>query len=83
MTQGPVRKRLGTISPTSVLMLALTLSGCANLQAPKPWEKDRLAQPEMQFDADPLDSRTTRHVYDSRESAGGGSSVGGGGCGCN
>jgi hypothetical protein len=66
-----------------LLALTLTLTGCATLQAPKPWEKDRLARPEMQFDADPLDAKLTQHIYDSKESATGGNGVGGGGCGCN
>jgi hypothetical protein len=65
------------------LVLTLALSGCAALQAPKPWEKDRLARPEMQFDADPLDVKITQHIYESKESAAGGTGVGGGGCGCN
>ena len=66
-----------------LLALTLALEGCATLQAPKPWEKDRLARPEMQFDADPLDAKLTQHIYDSKESAIGGNGVGGGGCGCN
>ena len=43
--------------------LAFVLAGCATLQPPKPWEKDRLAQPEMQFGADPLDAKQTQHIY--------------------
>jgi hypothetical protein len=66
-----------------LLALTLTLTGCATLQPPKPWEKDRLARPEMQFDADSLDAKLTQHIYDSKEAATGGNSVGGGGCGCN
>jgi hypothetical protein len=65
------------------LALALPLAGCATMQAPKPWEKDRLARPEMQFDPDPLDAKQTQHIYESREAASGGTGVGGGGCGCN
>jgi hypothetical protein len=65
------------------LALALTLAGCATMQAPKPWEKDRLARSEMQFDADPMDAKLTQHIYNSKESASGGNGVGGGGCGCN
>jgi Domain of unknown function (DUF4266) len=74
--------------PRSVLLaLAITampaLGGCAAMQAPKPWEKDRLARPEMRFDADPLDSKGAQHIYQSKEGASGGNGVGGGGCGCN
>jgi Domain of unknown function (DUF4266) len=66
-----------------LLAATFTLAGCATLQPPKAWEKDRLARPEMQFDADPLDAKLTQHIYDSKESATGGNGVGGGGCGCN
>jgi len=37
----------------------------------------------MQFDPDPLDTRTTQHIYTSKEAATGGYGAGGGGCGCN
>lgn len=66
-----------------LLALTLELAGCATLQPPRPWEKDRLARPEMQFDADPLAEKQTQHIYDSKEAATGGTGVGGGGCGCN
>ena len=63
--------------------LAFALAGCATMQPPKPWEKDRLAQPDMQFGADPLQVKQTEHIYQSKEGASGGNGVGGGGCGCN
>jgi hypothetical protein len=65
------------------LALAFALAGCATMQPPKPWEKDRLAQPDMQFGADPLQVKQTEHIYQSKEGASGGNGVGGGGCGCN
>ena len=67
----------------ALLFCVSTLTGCATLQPPQPWEKDRLARPEMQFDADSLDAKLTQHIYDSKEAATGGNGVGGGGCGCN
>ena len=60
----------------------IALAGCA-LAPPKPWEKGDLARPSMRFDADPLAARLTQHIYQSREGAAGGDTVGGGGCGCN
>jgi len=63
--------------------LALTAAGCASFQPPTPWERGRLARPEMQFDADPLETRIQQHIYTSKEAATGGYGVGGGGCGCN
>jgi hypothetical protein len=62
---------------------AVALAGCAAIDPPKPWEKGDLARPSMRFDADPLADKAAAHIYRSKEGAGGGSSVGGGGCGCN
>ncbi|HSU43661.1 MAG TPA: DUF4266 domain-containing protein [Casimicrobiaceae bacterium] len=59
------------------------LAGCAAIGPPKPWEKGDLARPSMRFDNDPLEARLTQHIYQSKEGAGGGGTVGGGGCGCN
>ena len=59
------------------------ITGCATLDLPKPWEKGDLARPSMRFDADPLAARATAHVYQSKEGAAAGGTVGGGGCGCN
>ena len=56
------------------------LGGCSSVQ---PWEKGNLAKPEMAFDPDSLETRFSEHIYFSKEAASGGSSVGGGGCGCN
>jgi hypothetical protein len=68
----------------AALALLAGLSGCAAVQ---PWEKGRLAKPEMGFGPSPLEpgleSRYAEHIYTSREAASGGSGVGGGGCGCN
>jgi hypothetical protein len=64
------------------LVLA-AVAGCATFEPPKPWEKQYLARPSMQFDADPADARTTQHIYQSKEGAAGGYGAGGGGCGCN
>ena len=61
----------------------VVLAGCATVDPPKPWEKGDLARPSMRFDADPLETKLTQHIYQSKEGAGGGGTVGGGGCGCN
>ncbi|MGH8850915.1 MAG: DUF4266 domain-containing protein [Casimicrobiaceae bacterium] len=66
----------------AIAIVAL-VSGCATVQPPRPWEKGRLARPEMQFDADPMNARLSDHIYTSKEAASGGYGVGGGGCGCN
>ena len=58
------------------------MSGCTNTPV-QAWEKGYLAKPEMTFNANALESRYGEHIYTSKEGASGGSSVGGGGCGCN
>lgn len=63
----------------------LVLAGCAQLDAiaPKAWEKERLAKPEMTIEGDSHAGKLDQRVYSSRENASGGYGVGGGGCGCN
>lgn len=63
-------------------MIAL-LSGCASINQVQAWDKGKLARQEMKFDRDPLEAKFVDHIYFSKEAATGGSSVGGGGCGCN
>jgi len=71
------------IRRTALLSLVAAVAGCATMAPPRAWEKGTLARPDMQFDAAPLDTKTTQHIYASREAATGGHGVGGGGCGCN
>lgn len=66
-----------------LLGVSLWLSGCMHPVAVAPWQKGLLAKPEMGFEGEPLERALQEHIYTSRESALGGSSVGGGGCGCN
>jgi len=71
------------IECVAALCAVVAIAGCAAIQPPKPWEKGDLARPSMRFDTDPLKVRLTQHIYQSKEGAGGGGTVGGGGCGCN
>lgn len=66
------------------LSLCLSLfSGCS-FKNVKPWEKESLAKPTMQFGGiHGAVSKYESHVYFSKEAARGGAGVGGGGCGCN
>ncbi len=58
--------------------------GCSNLEPwVKPYERDRLADPIMALDSDPVSSAYIQHVYEAREGARGGEGATGGGCGCN
>jgi len=72
-----------SVDALAALCLACALAGCAAFDPPRPWEKGDLARPSMRFDTEPLATKLTQHVYQSKEGAAGGSTVGGGGCGCN
>ncbi len=69
-----------------LLLLAAVgfLSACGPVEPwVKPYERDRLADPIMFLDADPVSSAYIYHVYEAREGARGGEGTAGGGCGCN
>lgn len=65
------------------------LSGCSSLgdmtsfSEVKPWDRDVLAREDMQLTTDSMESSVDDHIYFSKEASTGGSSVKGGGCGCN
>ena len=74
--------RMGRI----ILPLAMLglLSACGSIEPwVKPYERDRLADPIMFFDANPVSSAYIQHVFEAREGARGGEGSAGGGCGCN
>jgi Domain of unknown function (DUF4266) len=62
----------------------LSLLGCA---APQPWvkpyERERLAAPIMQWQRESLPNMHREHIHAIREGARGATGVQGGGCGCN
>ena len=57
-----------------------TLGGCVTV---RPEQRAVLADPVMQFQGDPREAAQRQHVIENREGSFGGSSVQGGGCGCN
>ncbi len=57
------------------------LNGCGLKVAA--WERGNLAKPHMALDPEPARSVLREHVQVSKESASGGGSTSGGGCGCN
>lgn len=65
-----------------VLVFA-SLAGCSIEPWVKPYERDRLADPIMALDSDPVSTSYIQHVYEAREGARGGEGAAGGGCGCN
>jgi hypothetical protein len=70
------------ISSVVILTSGIVLSGCTQWGV-KPWERDVLAQPEMQLISEPLEVGLNDHIYFSKEASSGGQGFGGGGCGCN
>lgn len=67
-----------------ITMSASLFMGCSLIKEVKPWEKETLARPIMQFGG--LHSQVSKfesHIYFSKEASRGGSGVAGGGCGCN
>lgn len=66
------------------LLVAGVVSACGNVEPwVKPYERDRLADPIMALDDDPVSTAYIQHVFEAREGARGGEGAVGGGCGCN
>jgi len=64
-----------------VLALSLFLAGCTTVA---PFEKEQLAQPAMQRDANnPRKVELREHIFYSKEASKGGAMITSGGCGCN
>ncbi len=67
----------------SIIILTSLFWGCS-IKEVKPWEKDTLAKPIMQFEGLHAEvKKFESHVYFSKEASRGGSGISGGGCGCN
>jgi hypothetical protein len=69
----------------SLVGAAIGLTGCSTTQLVRvqPWERATLAEYTMNPARDPLETSMIEHVFTSRETASGGTGVGGAGCGCN
>lgn len=79
-----LRRRLGRAVLLGGLGSSLLcLGGCAVEPWVKPYERERLADPMMNFARDSLPDKHRDHVYTVREGARGATGVQGGGCGCN
>jgi len=71
-------------SGASLVVAMLLLAGCSGIEPwVKPYERDRLADPIMSFDRNPVSGSYIDHVHEAREGARGASGSSGGGCGCN
>jgi hypothetical protein len=68
----------------AVLLALATLAGCSRLEPwVKPYERERLADPVMSWDRNPVSTSYLNHVHENREGARGATGETGGGCGCN
>jgi len=68
----------------AIVAVCLLVGGCSGVEPwVKPYERDRLADPIMSFDRNPVSGSYIDHVHEAREGARGASGSAGGGCGCN
>jgi hypothetical protein len=73
-----------TLRLVALLIVFAGMSACSPIEPwVKPYERDRLADPIMFLDANPVSTAYIHHVYEAREGARGGEGGSGGGCGCN
>ena len=68
-----------TLVLAGLLLAAVCAGACATVQ---PWQRGRLADPAMLFDADASQTAYMAHWQEAREGAAGGNGVQSGGCGC-
>lgn len=67
-----------------ILMSSILITtGCSIKPWVKPYERQNIADPIMNFSRDPVSDAYLSHVHDAREGAKGASGGSGGGCGCN
>lgn len=59
--------------------LLIAFSGCTTVQ---PWERERLSDPNMIFDENPIQKGIYEHYINIREGSEGGDGSQSGGCGC-
>lgn len=82
-TSGKWSTRLG-VRACGLAAVLVSLAGCSSWEPwVKPYERERLADPIMRVQRDPLSAKHFEHAHEVREAARGGTGVQGGGCGCN
>jgi len=65
------------------LIFILNFLVACSIESVRPWQKEYLSRPEMQFNATSTQSAFEQHFYFSKEGSSGGEGFSGGGCGCN
>ena len=81
-TNQAVDKLIVLLPLVTICLFGLTVSGCESFGVDS-WQRDVLAQPDMQFQDRDLELTTDDHFYFSKEGTSGGRGFAGGGCGCN
>jgi hypothetical protein len=71
------------LKPFAVLAVAMVFTAACQSFGVKPWEREILSRPSMEFGNDELDLKMDDHFYFSKEGISGGRGFSGGGCGCN
>lgn len=64
----------------AAILVSALAGGCVTIQ---PWQRERLARPDMQFGGASELAASESHATEVREGAVGGFDAAGGGCGCN
>jgi hypothetical protein len=81
-TRGGIRRVFVAVALAAPLM-ALLLSGCASTANVPAYQRERLTDRIMTFQADAKDAARRTKSLDSREGSTGGNGGAGGGCACN
>jgi hypothetical protein len=80
----PNRLLRAALRASTLVAAALLLAGCSSIEPwVKPYERERLASPLLQFSRNGLSDKHFEHVREVREGSRGATGVQGGGCGCN
>jgi Domain of unknown function (DUF4266) len=77
------RRPLGRALALALCGFGAFLQGCAVQPWVAPYERERLADPVMQWSRTTLADKHREHIHLVREGARGATGVQGGGCGCN
>ncbi|UGA56786.1 DUF4266 domain-containing protein [Vibrio sp. VB16] len=66
-----------------LMLVSISLIAACSQLGVQPWEKDLLADPRMELQANEIDKSFDDHIYFSKEATSGGRGSAAGGCGCN
>jgi hypothetical protein len=85
MTMAPTQRTIRQALAFGLTLAAAagSLGGCSVQPWVKPYEREHLADPAMQFARDTLPDVHREHIHSVREGARGATGAQGGGCGCN